>query len=328
MPTWPRNCPSIPISAANGGDLGFFSRGAMVPAFEEAVFGTPVGELTDVVQTDFGYHVIRVTGIREPGVRPLDEAREQIRTRIALDTAQDLIREKAANLAGGGSAEGFAEAVEQAGLELTELTATATDRMADLAPTPEFRREMFELPVGGVSAPMAVARGMAVFTVDAELPPAIAPLADVRTRVESAVLNDRLQKASVTAAEQALGSGRDLNRAARSLEQEVQDSGDLAAGPVDLPGTGGSTPEIRAALFDDAVAIGDVGVIPVPAGALIYEVTDRTAFDPAAFHAASEALESELLLQKRQFHLQTVLNALQENYTIEINAELIAGYDN
>jgi hypothetical protein len=131
----------------------------------------------------------------------------------------------------------------------------------------------------------------------------------------------------VAAAEKALGSRRDLDRAARSLDQEVQDSGDMAPGPVTLPGIGGDSPEIRAALFDDAVAIGDSGVIPVPAGALIYEVTDRTAFDPEAFHAGSEALKSELLLQKRQFHLQAVLNTLRENYTIEINTEMITGYD-
>ncbi len=316
------------VSAARGGDLGFFGRGAMVPTFEEAVFSTPVGELAGVVRTDFGYHVIKVTGAREAGTRPLEEVREEIRTRISLNTAQELIREKAAGLAASAaSADDFAAAVQEAGLELLELTAAADDSMTEIAPSPEFRNEMFELPVGGISSPVGVARGMAVFSVDEEFPPAVAPLEDVRIKVEAAFRNDRLGKAAVAAARSSLGSRRDLDRAARALALEVQDSGDLAPGRVVLPGIGGVSNELSAALFDDQLAVGDTGVIAVPAGALIYEVTDRAPFDPDAFNVASASLEAELLTQKRQAHVQAVLTTLRADYRIEINSELVAPYD-
>jgi peptidyl-prolyl cis-trans isomerase C len=54
-------CPS----KSQGGDLGWFGTGKMVPAFENAVKRTGLGSLTDVVQTQFGYHLIKVTGKRE-----------------------------------------------------------------------------------------------------------------------------------------------------------------------------------------------------------------------------------------------------------------------
>lgn len=56
-----------PGSAQQGGDLGWFARGAMVRPFDEAVFKLKQGETSPVVETDFGFHIIRVTGIRKPG---------------------------------------------------------------------------------------------------------------------------------------------------------------------------------------------------------------------------------------------------------------------
>ncbi len=72
-------CPS----AANGGDLGFFPRtGKMVEAFAKAAFETKVGETTDIVETQFGYHIIKVTEKKEAGVTPLAEVKDKIKSSL------------------------------------------------------------------------------------------------------------------------------------------------------------------------------------------------------------------------------------------------------
>ncbi len=67
-----------PGSAAEGGDLGYFGRGMMVPAFDKAVFEGKKGDLTGPVKTDFGYHIISITDVHPSSVRPLGEVRDQI----------------------------------------------------------------------------------------------------------------------------------------------------------------------------------------------------------------------------------------------------------
>jgi peptidyl-prolyl cis-trans isomerase D len=69
-------------SAEKGGDLGWFGRGMMVKPFEDAVFALKQGETSDAVQSDFGFHVIRVTGVRAAKARPLEEVRAEIEAEL------------------------------------------------------------------------------------------------------------------------------------------------------------------------------------------------------------------------------------------------------
>lgn len=68
-----------PGSAAKGGDLGFFSTGKMVPAFEQAAFALKkIGDLSPVVQTSFGFHIIRLEGRKPVVVKPFDEVKDDL----------------------------------------------------------------------------------------------------------------------------------------------------------------------------------------------------------------------------------------------------------
>src|SRR3569623_681509 len=76
-----------PGSAARGGDLGFFGKGMMVKQFEDAAFKLKQGEISDVVASDFGYHIIQLTGIKPASVKSFDEAKGEIAAEIKKQQA-------------------------------------------------------------------------------------------------------------------------------------------------------------------------------------------------------------------------------------------------
>ncbi|NUT59822.1 SurA N-terminal domain-containing protein [Herbaspirillum sp. C9C3] len=84
-----------PGSAANGGDLGYFSRDAMVKPFADAAFSLKQGEISDPVESDFGYHVIEVTGIKPASVKPL----ESVKAEIGADIKKQIAAKKYSDMA-------------------------------------------------------------------------------------------------------------------------------------------------------------------------------------------------------------------------------------
>ena len=90
-----------PGSAVQGGDLGFFARGAMVKPFEEAAFALKKGEISDVVESDFGYHIILLTDTKTPRQPSFDELRVSLEAQLRQEQAQRKFAEVAEAFANG-----------------------------------------------------------------------------------------------------------------------------------------------------------------------------------------------------------------------------------
>ena len=83
------DCPS----KADGGNLGFFVKGQMVPEFDEVAFSTKVGEISAPVKTQFGYHIVKVTDKKDQSTRSLDEVKEDLRQQLLQKKQREVMQE-------------------------------------------------------------------------------------------------------------------------------------------------------------------------------------------------------------------------------------------
>jgi peptidyl-prolyl cis-trans isomerase D len=105
-------------SGPEGGGLGYFGRGDMVPAFEEAAFALDVGEVSDVVRSEFGFHVIKVEDIREAGARPFEDVRAEVEKDFLADEKVRLVTERVEKVNEELFDDDFAVVAEAHGLEV------------------------------------------------------------------------------------------------------------------------------------------------------------------------------------------------------------------
>jgi peptidyl-prolyl cis-trans isomerase D len=309
------------VSASQGGELGWFGRGTMTKAFEDAAFATSPGQFAPIVETEYGYHVIQVEEARAAGTTPLAEVADAIRRRLELQRAQDLAASEAQRIAGGIKTPADLEAqAAKAGLKIEERLVSAGDAASDLGPSPEFTRTVVALQPGQVSPPVGVARGLAIVACIELVPSAVRPFAEVESQVRNDLLNDRGVQAARVAARR-IAAASTLAEGAKPMKLEVKKSGDLSAGDA-LPGIG-PVPEFDAALFGAGGTVGTKGSVAVPGGAIAYDITRHDTFDASKFEADKATLRGELLQQRRDQLAQGLIENLRQSHTIEINQPLV-----
>jgi len=137
-----------PGSATNGGDLDFFRRGAMVKPFEDAAFAMKKGDISDVVESDFGYHIIRVTDIRTPKTQSFEEMRPQLEADLRKQQAQRKFAEVAETFTNGvyEQSDSFKSVAEQLKLEVktaSSLTRLPPPSASGVLANPKFLTAIF-----------------------------------------------------------------------------------------------------------------------------------------------------------------------------------------
>ena len=198
------------------------------------------------------------------------------------------------------------------------------NRWEELGVAPRLVERVFEAELGGSTGAFGTGKGILVAVVEADLETSVAPFEDVRDRVRTDFLNRRLKDAALAEARSAFDAAGDLAGAASRLGRDVTNSGDLAPGDL-VEGAGLMTAAMESAWFSDSAQVGDTGVLEGEAGAVVYSVTDRVPFDPAAFDDARSGLEAELVHERKSLLLQQILNDLLDDYSVLTNDELVDG---
>jgi peptidyl-prolyl cis-trans isomerase D len=319
-----------PGSKSRGGDLGFFGRGQMVPAFEEAAFGAAPGELVGPVETSFGLHLIQVVEKREARTQPLAEVESQLRAEIAMERAGGLAESRARELAQRIAKEepATAEAWQaladgEAVVFLSTEPFSRTDAVPGIGRGGEFANAAFALAEpGDASAPVAVPRGWAILRLRESLEAKLPELAEVEPRVRAAVQREQANEAARVELERVragLGAGRTLADAAASLGLEVRESGTVTR-RGGVPGLPTSEPIVRAAFELAPGAIG--GPVVVPQGAVLFEVVARQGFDPARFAAERDSLRDELRQEETERLTRSILAERREEVGVSFDPQL------
>ncbi len=312
-------------TASRGGDLDYFSRDQMVREFSDTVWALKVGEISDLVRSPFGIHIILLTDIQPAHEMSLEEARPQILASLKNERARAEARRQALEFASrAGGAEGnFAKAAGEMGLEIKELQALHRgEEFPGLGQQPALEARFFSMKSGTVSGPVPVGSGEVVMQFLSSTPSEPLPLEKVKERVSRDLeRQERLLSAQKMIA--SAGGTSDLAATAKKLKVEIKTEGPLArSGP--FPALG-EDPDAINRLF--ALQPGEImGPLVTPAGVVTLRLVSRS--DPMeGFDSQKEALRSRLLLQKRERLFRAFLERLRASSEVEINIPLVEQVD-
>ncbi len=312
-------------SAKNGGDLDFFARGRMVPEFDEAAFALQPGQISDLVKSQYGYHIIKVTDRKPATVRTLDEVRPQIVDQLSWEKAQAKATEMAAAMEQEiKTPADLDKAAAAHGLKVQESGFFTRDEpILGLGPSPQAAAEAFSLKPGEVSAGVRTARGFAFLTVTGTQAPRLPSLDEVKEKVKEDLIKQKakelaLQKADALAA--ALKVSGDMAKAAKAAGVEVKTT-ELVARESPLPDIGVS-PEVDAVAFSlPAGATG--GPIATENAVVVVKVLEHKQPTPAEFAADRDRLRDEMLNDRRGRFFAAYMQKAKQAMKIEVNRETL-----
>ena len=311
---------------ANGGDLDYFGRGSMVPEFEQAAFAMKPGDISDLVKTSFGFHIIKVVDRRDATTRPLSELRTEIEDQLKFQKAQ-LQAEQTAKAAETQikTAADLDRVAKERGFHVQETGLFLRDEPIDgLGPAPEVSAQAFQLADGAVSPALRVSRGWVFVTVTQKQDPYVPQVTEVRDKVRDDLIRERAAEIAKTKAAEiaaSLKSAGDFAAAAKKAGLEIKPTELIARGSP-LPDIGISA-EVDKIVF--ALPVGAVSdPISTPQGTAIVRVAQKEPVTEAQIAAGLDQSREELLNQRRDRFFSGYMVKAKEKISININQETLA----
>lgn len=311
-------------SKEQGGDLGFFAAGRMVPAFDQAVFAMKAGEISGLVETEFGYHIIKLEEIRPASERSFEQVKDGIAAGIRRQQAKGLTFKRAAAaydaIMRAGSLDKYSQ--QEQGKVLSTEPFARSQPPAGLTADPQFLDAAFKLKKGELSSIVELGGGYAVIFVDDVQEAALPELAVVREKVLADWTKEKAAALAAKAAEDLLADSRKKNSLRETADAAALKTTEFLKRSSPAGGKDALPPQLAEEAFKLSWKE-KLPVKPMPAGEAwyMYEIAERRAgkADPAQ----REEARRQLLAEARYSLTSAWLHGLQAKAKIRINNALL-----
>jgi peptidyl-prolyl cis-trans isomerase D len=319
-----------PSGKGSGGQLPPFSRGQMVPEFDEAVFSMAPGEVRGPVKTQFGYHVIKLISKNPARTKSFEEARGELANELSDRLASSETDRRARALSDRIRALANTSDEELRKLQDDVVTYNTSEWISKGEPITGLGANQqaidaaWSQKIGQISKdPITTPRGPAFVKPAEERAAGILPFAEVRPRIAQDYQTERREKEAqekLAPAARELASGATLASLAARYETEVKTTPEFSPGG-NVPEVG-SAPALAAAVFQTPK--GQAGPpVSVPGGFVLFRVLTKTTADPAALAAQKDEILDTIRTRERDRFLRSYLLQLRGERKVQVNEDTL-----
>ena len=315
-----------PGSAKQGGSLGWIGKGRTVPEFEKAAFSLPKGQMSDLVKSSYGFHIIRVDDKQDAHMKTLDEVKAEIEPLVKQQKAQDIAQKQADDLLAQAKTQGVDAAAAAKGASVvTSDFFGRRDILPGLGPAQQLMDAVFTASEKSAPEMASTSQGFAVFQLLAIKPASTPTFDEIRARVETEFKNERAS-VLLTQKTQELSdrakSEHDLKKAAKELGAAMKTS--------DFVLPDGQVPDLGAMSGQASVAFtmkpGDIsGPINSGGNGVVLSVLEVQSPTDADFAAKRDEIREQLLQSQKQqlfgLFVNNVRDQMEKSGKIKVNQE-------
>jgi peptidyl-prolyl cis-trans isomerase D len=303
-----------PGSASNGGLLGAITRGRTVPEFEKAAFSLPKRQISNVIQTDYGFHILRIDDKTEAHVKTLEEVKPQIEQVVAREKAKAAGEALSRAVEAEARTGGMEKAAKAHGLQVVEIGYFARgDILPGIGNAPALMDAIFAAQAKAPPTAVATSQGFAVFRLEDIKPPSTPTYEEVKVRLEQqfraerarSLLGQKTQELSDRARAQ-----HNLRAAAKELGATMHTS-ELVPPQAQVPEIGALT---GAAGQVFTMKTGEIsGPVNTAEGGAVMLLLDKQEPSMAEFDQQKDQIRQQLLQRKQMELFEVYIANLRKN---------------